>query len=153
MDTPGSMNDHRIVGTGRGYTVETMTSRNHIVLFDGECRMCSGWARFVTARDPRGEFELIPQQSGEGREILARHGLPLDEMSTMVLVDDGTAYTKSTGVLRVLRRLPWPWPVLGGFAGIVPRFLRDPVYDLIARNRRRIFGTVRCELPPRPPQP
>lgn len=111
--------------------------------------MCSGWARFVTTRDPRGEFELIPQQSPEGREILARHGLPLDEMSTMVLVDDGTAYTKSTGVLRVLRRLPGPWPVLGGLAGIVPRFLRDPVYDVIARYRRRIFGTVRCELPPR----
>lgn len=112
--------------------------------------MCSGWARFVSARDPRGEFVLIPQQSEEGRGILAHHGLPVDEMSTMVFVDDGTAYTKSTGVLRVLERLPWPWPILGAFGGIVPRFLRDPVYDLIARNRRRIFGTVRCELPPGP---
>lgn len=113
--------------------------------------MCSGWARFVSARDPRGEFTLIPQQSEEGHGILARHGLPVDEMSTMVVVEDGTAYTKSTGVLHVLERLPWPWPILAAFGGVVPRFLRDPVYDVIAKNRRRIFGTVRCELPPGPP--
>lgn len=144
------MTDHRSVAGKKGYAEATLASRTRIVLFDGECRMCSGWARFVKARDARGELELIPQQSDEGREILARHGLPVDEMSTMVFVDEGTAYTKSTGVLRVLERLPRPWPILGAFGGIVPRFLRDSVYDVIARNRRRIFGTVRCELPPGP---
>ena len=113
--------------------------------------MWRGWARFVTARDPRGEFELVPQQSDEGREILARHGLPVDEHHRAHLVDDGTAWTKSTGVLRVLGRLPWPWPILGVFR-VVPRFVRDVVYDVIARHRRRIFGAVKCELPPRPPQ-
>ena len=144
------MSDHKSVAGQKGYADATLTSRARTVLFDGECRMCSGWARFVSARDPRGEFALIPQQSEEGRGILARYGLPADEMSTMVFVEDGTAYTKSTGVLRVLERLPWPWPILAAFGGIVPRFLRDPVYDVIARNRRRIFGTVRCELPPGP---
>ena len=128
-----------------------MTATRRVVLFDGECRMCSGWARFITARDPRAEFELLPQQSDEGREILARHGLPVDDMSTMVLVDEGSAYTKSTGVLRVLALLPWPWPLLG-VTRVVPRFIRDAVYDVIARNRRRIFGTVRCELPLKRPR-
>ncbi|MFA6955068.1 MAG: DCC1-like thiol-disulfide oxidoreductase family protein [Thermoanaerobaculia bacterium] len=118
-----------------------------IVLFDGECRMCSGWARFVSARDPRGELELVPQQSDEGREILARHGLPLDDMSTMVFVDGDAAWTKSTGVLRVLGCLPMPWP-LAGVIRIVPRVLRDAVYDAIARNRRRIFGAQKCEWAP-----
>lgn len=147
----GSIIDHRSVAGKKGYAEATLASRTRIVLFDGECRMCSGWARFVTARDPHGEFDLVPQQSDEGRETLARHGLPVDEMSTMVFVDDGSAYTKSTGVLRVLTRLPWPWPAFGVLR-VVPRFIRDTVYDVIARNRRRIFGTVRCELPPRLPR-
>ena len=128
-----------------------LTTKRRIVLFDGECRMCSGLARCVAARNPRGELELVPQQSDEGREILVRHGLPVDAMSTMVFVEEESAYTKSTGVIRVLRRLPWPWPLFGAFA-IIPRVVRDAVYDVIARNRRRIFGTVRCELPPRPPR-
>jgi predicted DCC family thiol-disulfide oxidoreductase YuxK len=124
-------------------------SRNGTVLFDGECRMCSGWARFVSRRDPRGELELVPLQSEEGRELLARHGLPVDDMSTMAFVEGGEVWTKSTGVLRVLDRLPMPWPVLGGLR-IVPRALRDAVYDVIARNRRRIFGVETCAwVPPK----
>jgi predicted DCC family thiol-disulfide oxidoreductase YuxK len=118
-----------------------------IVLFDGECRMCSGWARFVLARDRGGELELVPLQSDEGRRILARHGLPVDEMSTMVFVDGETACTKSTGVLRVLGRLPLPWPLFGLFR-LVPRVVRDAAYDVIARNRRRIFGAQKCEWTP-----
>jgi len=120
-----------------------------VVLFDGECRMCSGWARFVGARDPQGELELVPQQSDEGRGILAQHGIPGDDMSTMVFVDGDIAWTKSTGVLRVLGRLPMPWPLLGALR-IVPRALRDVVYDVVARNRRRIFGAEKCEwVPPK----
>jgi predicted DCC family thiol-disulfide oxidoreductase YuxK len=120
-----------------------------IVLFDGECRMCSGWARFVSARDPRGEIELVPQQSDEGREILVRHGIPVDVMSTMVFVEGENAWTKSTGVLRVLRQLPMPWPLFS-MLRIVPRFVRDAVYDLVARNRRRIFGAQKCVWTPPP---
>lgn len=112
--------------------------------------MCSGWARFISARDRRHELELVPQQSEEGREILAKHGLPAGDMSTMVFVDRGRAYTKSAGVFRILARLPWPWPILG-LLRIVPRFIRDMLYDVVARHRRRLFDSVRCELPRRPP--
>jgi len=120
-----------------------------IVLFDGECRMCSGWARFVGARDPHGELELVPQQSDEGREVLARHGIPVDDMSTIVFVDGERVLTKSNAVFAILDRLRRPWPLLSFFL-LVPRVIRDALYDVIARNRRRIFGAQKCEwVPPK----
>ena len=122
-------------------------SRNRIVLFDGECRMCSGWARFVSRRDERGEMALVPMQSPEGRAILDRHGFPPDAIDTIVFVNDQRALTRSDAVFAILERLPAPWPA-ARLLRVVPRVLRDAVYDLIARNRRRLFGAQKCAWAP-----
>jgi len=111
--------------------------------------MCSGWARFVGARDPQGELELVPQQSDEGREILARNGIPEGDMSTIVFVEGERVLTKSSAVFGILDRLRRPWPLVSVLR-VVPRVMRDALYDVIARNRRRIFGAQKCEwVPPK----
>src|SRR5690606_23922649 len=117
-----------------------------LVLFDGECNLCNGAVQFVLRRDPRGRFRFASLQSEAGRAALRVAGMPEDAAGSegrppgsIVLIDAGRAFVKSAAALRIARGLRWPWPLLGAFA-IVPPFLRDAVYDWIARHRYRWFG-------------
>jgi predicted DCC family thiol-disulfide oxidoreductase YuxK len=95
-----------------------------VVRFDGRCNLCHGLVRFIAARDPAGRFRFAPLQP-------AADGI--------VLVEAERTYTKSTAALRIVRRLRYPWPLLYAFV-VVPRPLRDLVYDWVARHRYRWFG-------------
>ncbi len=111
-----------------------------VLLFDGECLLCDRSVRFVLERDRRAHFHFAPLQSMYGQTLLERCGLPLHEVKSMVLVDpSGEFATKSTAALRVAARLGMPWSLLSVFRA-VPRFVRDAIYDIIARNRYRWFG-------------
>jgi len=125
----------------------TQPSTSAIVLFDGVCNVCNGAVQFIIRRDPAGRFRFASLQSEIGRELLQRHGLPADRIDTLVLIEDGRSYARSTAILRVIRRLKGPWPLL--YAGIViPRPLRDGLYRFIAANRYRWFGQREsCMLP------
>lgn len=114
--------------------------REHAVIFyDGECGLCDRLVQFVLPRDPDGYFHFAALQSDYARSALAQAGLPTDDFDTMVLIESGRAYVRSTAALRVLRRLRGPWPVF--YASIVvPLPIRDFVYGLIARNRKRWFA-------------
>ncbi|MFO8037037.1 MAG: DCC1-like thiol-disulfide oxidoreductase family protein [Anaerolineales bacterium] len=118
-----------------------------IILFDGVCNLCSGWVYFVSRRDPDGLFKFTPIQSDPGREILAWLGLPEEGVEMMIYVEGERWYTKSSAFLRIVRRLRFPWPLL--FVGIViPRVIRDWVYDQIAAVRYRVFGKrAQCMVP------
>lgn len=103
--------------------VRSTSQRSEIrVLIDGGCALCNGFARFVRARDRSGQFEF---QAG-------------DDPSTVVLVEDGRSYIRSAAVLRILARLPFPWPALAAAARLIPAPVRDALYNVIARHRRRI---------------
>ena len=120
---------------------------DRVVLFDGVCNLCNGWVRFLIARDPAARLRLASVQSDAGRAILAWCGLPVDHFDTMVFVEAGRAYTKSTAFLRVVRYFPRPWPWLS-WGLVVPRPLRDWLYDRVALNRYRLFGRQEvCMLP------
>lgn len=120
---------------------------DRVVLFDGVCRLCSAWARFLIRFDHQGIFKLCAVQSEEGRAILDFYGMPTDYFETMALVEGPTLYTKSTAFFHVMRRLPFPWPLLLVFV-VVPRFVRDWIYDHVAINRYKIFGRFEsCVLP------
>lgn len=111
-----------------------------VLLFDGVCNLCSGSVAFVIRRDPAARFRFAPLQSPAADALLAslgvaRAGLP----DSFVLVEDGCVHLRSTAALRVARGLRFPWPLLGVLL-VVPRFLRDPVYDFVARHRYRWFG-------------
>jgi predicted DCC family thiol-disulfide oxidoreductase YuxK len=119
-----------------------------VVLYDGTCGLCDRSVQLILRHDRRGRFRFAALQSDTGRALLARHGLPVDALDTVVLVEDGHAWTKSGAALRIARRMDAPWPALSTLR-LVPRPVRDFFYDRVAKSRYRIFGRVdACMLPP-----
>lgn len=122
-------------------------AEDRVVLFDGVCRLCAGWVRFLLRHDRDQRFLLCSVQSAEGQAILRHFGLPTDHFDTMLLVEGERAWQKSDAFLRVVRRLPGAWPLLAAL-NVIPRPLRDWCYDRIALNRYRLFGRrEQCLLP------
>jgi predicted DCC family thiol-disulfide oxidoreductase YuxK len=120
-----------------------------IVLFDGVCNFCNRSVRFVIRRDREGRFQFAPLQSDLGRRMLQENHLPVDAMSTIVLVENSKVSTRSTAALRIARGLRFPWWMAYYLFIWVPPVLRDLPYRLIARWRYRIFGRQEsCPLPP-----
>jgi predicted DCC family thiol-disulfide oxidoreductase YuxK len=118
-----------------------------VVLFDGVCKLCNGWAKFLIKHDQQQLFRLASVQSAEGQAILQWCGLPLDHFDTMACVDVGRLFVRSTAVLQIVALLPAPWSWLRILC-LCPRPLRDWCYDRIALNRYRLFGRYdSCLLP------
>lgn len=121
-----------------------------IVLFDGTCGFCNGVVKWFIARDKSARLRFASLQSPTGQRMLAEHRLPLDFDKSLVLIDSsGKAATFSTGTFNILRHLPAPWNLIGSVGLIVPRFLRDAAYRLIASQRYRISERFErnCKLP------
>jgi predicted DCC family thiol-disulfide oxidoreductase YuxK len=109
-----------------------------VILFDGVCVFCSRWVQFVVARDEAARFRFTPIQSAYGTRLAQALGIDADDPDTNAVIHGGVAYFKSDAALTVLSLLPgWSW-VRVLFA--VPRPLRDAVYNIVAKNRYRIFG-------------
>ena len=119
-----------------------------LILFDGVCNLCHGFVQFVIARDPGGRFQFGALQSAAARRILDLHHAPDPLPDTIVVVEEGRIYTRSTAALRVARSLTFPWP-LAAVLLAVPRPLRDAVYEFVARHRYQWFGRRdQCMVPP-----
>jgi predicted DCC family thiol-disulfide oxidoreductase YuxK len=121
-------------------------SDDDVILYDGVCVFCSRWVRFVAARDAARRFRFTAIQSGYGTRLAQAFGIDPDDPDTNAVVHGGVAYFKSDAALTVLSNLPgWDWV---GMLRAVPKPLRDAVYDLVARNRYRIFGKYEeCFVP------
>ena len=117
-----------------------------VILYDGVCVFCSRWVRFVAARDVNRQFRFTAIQSGYGARLAQAFGIDPDDPDTNAVVHGGVAYFKSDAALTVLGLLRgWSW-VRVLFA--VPKPLRDALYNLVARNRYRIFGKYEaCFVP------
>lgn len=123
------------------------TDNHAVVLFDGVCNLCNGAVNFIIDRDPAGYFRFAPLQSDVAATYLDDTDGPDADLSTIVLVEDGQTYVRSTAALRIARRLTGAWPLLF-LAIVVPRPLRDAVYNWVAHNRYDWFGTRdECRLP------
>jgi predicted DCC family thiol-disulfide oxidoreductase YuxK len=116
-----------------------MQASGPVLLFDGVCNLCNGSVRWVIAHDPAARVRFASLQSDAGRALLAQHGLALDAMDSVVLVDGDRHWLRSDAALEVLRRLGGAW-ALAALLRFVPRVLRDAVYDLVARNRYGWWG-------------
>ncbi|KPJ93452.1 MAG: hypothetical protein AMJ53_07200 [Gammaproteobacteria bacterium SG8_11] len=118
-----------------------------IILFDGVCNLCSTWVQFVFRRDPDHKFKFVSVQFETGKALLTWCGLPNDHYDTMVYIDHGTVHTRSQAFLKIVQHFQPLWPLLR--AGIlIPRFIRDWMYDRIALNRYCLFGkTDACFTP------
>jgi predicted DCC family thiol-disulfide oxidoreductase YuxK len=118
-----------------------------IVLYDGLCGFCDRSVQFIIRHDRRARFRFAALQSDIGQALLRRYGLPTEELDSVVLVEDGKAYRKSKAGLRIARRLDAPWPMFWPLS-IVPGAVSNLFYDLVARNRYRLFGRYdACPIP------
>ncbi len=120
-----------------------------VILFDGVCNLCNGFVQFVIARDPQGRLSFASLQSDAAVRLLARTPLAASRGESIVVIEGGRMFTRSTAALRILRALGFPWSL--GYALIaVPRPIRDWVYDRVARNRYAWFGKREVCMVPTP---
>ena len=120
-----------------------------VVLFDGVCNLCSASVNFIIDRDPKATLRFASLQSVAARELLKQHGITLPEgdPDSILLVDGGRVYDKSGAALRIAGKLRSPIAMFWIFL-IVPWFIRDFFYKIIARNRYKWFGkTEACRVP------
>jgi predicted DCC family thiol-disulfide oxidoreductase YuxK len=118
-----------------------------VILFDGVCNFCNAAINFVLKQDKKGIFRFAPLQSEAGQELLKQYNLSTRDFDSFVLIDEGKVYKKSTASLRVMNKLPWYWKE-AQILRIVPAFLRDAIYDFIAKNRYKWFGRKeQCMVP------
>ncbi len=120
-----------------------------VIVFDGQCVFCSAWARFVLRVDRRHVYRLLPAQSALGRALYVHYGLDPEHYTTNILIRDGRAYFKADGSIRMAAGLGLPWSLAVIFR-LLPRGLREALYDLVARNRFRLFGRSDICYAPRP---
>ena len=112
---------------------------DQVVLYDGVCKLCNGWARFLIRFDSRRRFKLVAAQSAAGKTLLEWYGLPTEHHETMLLVEGARLYVRSTAFIRVVARLGLPWK-LAAAAWLIPLPLRDWLYERVALNRYSLFG-------------
>lgn len=117
-----------------------------IILFDGVCGFCNRIVRFVIERDKRSVFKFAPLQSSAGQRLLADNGLNDMGLSTFIFIEKGKICTKSTAALKVCRYLDGWWPLMYVFI-IVPKKIRDGVYNRVAKNRYKLAGKESCMIP------
>ncbi|MBX2925328.1 MAG: thiol-disulfide oxidoreductase DCC family protein [Chitinophagaceae bacterium] len=118
-----------------------------VILFDGVCNLCNNSVQFVIKNDKKKAFYFTSLQSNAGQQLLEQYRLSPDRFDSFVLIENKKAYTRSTAALRVVKRLGGLWTLLYGFI-IIPPFIRNALYDWVARNRYQWFGkSESCMLP------
>ena len=119
------------------------------MLFDGVCNLCNSSVQFILLNDRTGRLNFASLQSDVAKEWLETHWRGSNLPDSVILIEDGNVYAKSDAALRIARHLKFPYPLLALFS-LIPRALRDAIYDWIARNRYRWFGRQDQCMMPRP---
>ena len=120
---------------------------HHIILFDGVCNFCNFWVNFIIDRDKDDIFKFAALQSEAGQKLLNKFNMKTEDFDTFILIDGEICFTKSTAALKIARKLNFPVKILYYFI-FIPKFLRDLIYSLIAKNRYRFFGKRDvCRIP------
>ncbi|MDG1477505.1 MAG: DCC1-like thiol-disulfide oxidoreductase family protein [Vicingaceae bacterium] len=123
-----------------------MNANKHIVLFDGACNFCSFWVKYVVKRDHKDMFRFTSLQSKKGQELLLEFKIS-SNVDSVVLIEGDKVFIKSTAALRILKTLGGLKSIFYGLI-IVPSFIRDFVYEIIAKYRYTWFGKNDCEFVP-----
>lgn len=118
-----------------------------IILFDGVCNFCDGAVNFTLKRNTSANILFAPLQSSAGQKLLQQYNLATDSMESFVFIENKKTYQRSTAALKVCRHLRGLWPMCYGLI-IVPKFIRDGIYNWIAKNRYKWFGKKEsCMIP------
>lgn len=123
---------------------------NNIILFDGVCNLCNESVKFIIKKDKKAHFKFTSLQSEMGQTLIksCQNDLDSTKQQSVILIKNNKAYTHSTAALLIAKHLSFPWNLL--YAGIlIPKFIRDGIYNIIAKNRYKWFGKVSdaCLLP------
>ena len=132
--------------------VEPMDNLNEIlkdhslILFDGECNLCDNSVQFIIKRDPNAYFKFAPSQASIAQDILLRE-FGEDIPDSVILINSQGVFSRSSAVLRIASKMKWPWKVFAIFR-IIPPFILNPFYRLVAKFRKKIWGSKEaCMLP------
>ncbi len=124
-----------------------MTKARSIIFFDGVCNLCNASIDFIMKRDQSNHFLVGALQDDFSKKVLSNYQVKENYLDSLVLLEEGKIFYKSTAALRIARNLSGLWPIFYPLI-IIPKWLRDPVYDWIGRNRYRWFGKKNtCRLP------
>jgi predicted DCC family thiol-disulfide oxidoreductase YuxK len=122
-------------------------ARDPLIVFDGVCVLCSGFVRMVIRLDRQSRFRFATAQSPFGEALFRQHGLRTDSYETNLVLIDGVAFTRLDSFVAVMAGLGWPWRVMKALL-VLPRPLRNWLYDRIAKNRYALFGRKdSCDIP------
>ncbi len=122
-------------------------SDHPIILFDGICNYCNAMVNFIIGQDKKKVFRFAALQSEAGQKLLDQYGQQKNNFDSFILIDKGKVYKSSTAGLILYNKLPWYWKWTQVF-WIFPKFIRDGVYNIIAKNRYKWFGKRdECMLP------
>lgn len=150
---PATVCQRRSGGRGSAGTISAVSASSApappVVLFDGVCNLCNGAVGWILERDRRGVFRFASLRSAAARRLLDAASAPAALPDSIVLVDESGVHTRSAAVLRIARRLGFPWS-LAVLASLIPRPGRDALYDAVARRRYRWFGRREACLVPTP---
>lgn len=113
---------------------------NRVLVFDGVCVLCSHWVSFVLKHDRQRLYRFAAMQTATGRELLLDHGLDPNDPKSFLLLEDGRGYMDTDALIRVLKSFGGRWRFVAALIRVMPRFLRDAFYRMIARNRYQLFG-------------
>jgi predicted DCC family thiol-disulfide oxidoreductase YuxK len=131
---------------GSSHSVDNAPAHD-LILFDGVCNLCNGGVQFVVKRDKKEKFKFASIQSSVGQSYLRKFQLDQKGAYSIILIRGEKYLDKSSAALEITRHLPGLWPLLSVFK-IVPKFIRDFIYDFIAKNRYRWFGKKdECMIP------
>jgi predicted DCC family thiol-disulfide oxidoreductase YuxK len=118
-----------------------------ILLFDGVCNLCNNTVLFVIKRDRKKQIRFGAIQSQEGKMLLQKFGIDQQYLGSLIFIDEGKVYLKSSGALRLSKYLSGLWPLLYALM-VIPAFIRNPIYDFVAANRYKWFGKKEvCMIP------
>ena len=124
-----------------------MNNNEQVLLFDGFCNLCNGLVIFIIKRDSKSKFKFAALQSSAGQTLLKKYGLSSDDINTLVYVKGGNIFLKSSAVIHILKDLGGLWKLFIVFI-ILPKFIRDFFYKLIAKWRYKILGKREtCMIP------
>ncbi|HSZ84709.1 MAG TPA: thiol-disulfide oxidoreductase DCC family protein [Puia sp.] len=124
-----------------------MNKEKKIVLFDGVCNLCSRGIQFIIKHDKKNQFLFSSLQGKTGQGYLKQFNLPVNDINSFILIESNKLFTRSTAALRILKYLGNGWQLFYAFI-IFPKFMRDGVYKLIAKNRYKWFGKKEaCWIP------
>ncbi len=113
---------------------------NKVILFDGDCNFCNYWVNFIIKNDVDDKFLFASLQSEFGSKQLKKHKISHLASDTFILIDNDNFYIKSDAAFLVLKDLKH-WLKAFRFLKIIPKVIRDIIYDFIAKNRKKFFST------------